>query len=259
MKLNELLNSKEKEIKDMGNTNINNELNNQTINTLNQEKNENNEINNNNNKIEMQIPLLKKKINELEKINSSFQEENFQLKEEQEKFISEKEELLNKLSQKMKECSKDKIHENNIINLNNKFENLFKEFQNILSENKSLIEKVKSTKNENDIFTNIFTTELKNFLNFLESQNLSTKIGLKIPLSTLPNFFGTNLDKKYQLKFEVMVKCISQLRDKIIEMINTMINKVNNINEVNLKLEEKNKNLINEQENHKKDNQIRKS
>ena len=143
-----------------------------------------------------------------------------------------------------------------VINLNNKFQNLFKEFQNILSENKSLIEKVKSTKNENDIFTNIFTTELKNFLNFLESQNLSTKIGLKMPISSLPNFFDTSLDKKYQLKFEVMVKCISQLRDKVIEMINTILNKVNNISEENLKLDEKNKNLINEQENRKKDNQI---
>ena len=53
-----------------------------------------------------------------------------------------------------------------------------------------------------------------------------------------------------------MVKCISQLRDKIIEMINTILNKVNNINEENLKLDEKNKNLNNEQENSKKDNQI---
>ena len=161
-----------------------------------------------------EIPLLRKKIDELKQINNSFQEENTLLKEEQEKFIYEKEELMNKLSQKIKECSQDKIHENNIINLNNRFEHLFKEFQNILAENKSLIEKIKSTKNENDIFANIFTTELKNFLNFLESQNLSTKIGLKIPLSSLPNFFGTNLDKKYQLKFEVMVKCISQLKEE---------------------------------------------
>jgi predicted nuclease with TOPRIM domain len=75
-------------------------------------------------------------------------------------------------------------------------------------------------------------------------------------MSSLPNFFCSNLDKKYQLKFEVMVKCITQLKEKIIEMINTILNKVNNINEENSKLGEKNKNLINEQNDNKKDNQI---
>ena len=163
---------------------------------------------------------------------------------------------MNKLSQKMKECSKDKIHENNIINLNYKFDNLYKEFQNILSENKTLIAKLKVIKNENDIFTRIFTSEIQNFLNFLESQNFTTKIGLKMPLSTLPNFFGTNLDKSFLLKFDIMTKSISQLKEKIIEMINSILNKVNNVNEENLKLDEKNKNLINEHDTSKKDNQI---
>ena len=132
--MNELLISKEKELKEIENTN-NNE-NNKSI---------KNDINNDNDQ-SMQIPILRKKIDELEKINSSFQEENLQLKEEQEKYIFEKEQLMNKLSQKIKECSKDKIHENNIINLNNKVDNLFKEFQNIWSEKKALIEKIKSTK-----------------------------------------------------------------------------------------------------------------
>ena len=203
-----------------------------------------------------QIPLLKKKIDELEKINNMYKEENIQLKEEQEKMIYEKEELENKLSQKIKECSKDKIHENNIINLNFKFENLYKEFQNILSENKTLTEKCRSMRSDNDTFTQIFTTELKNFLNFLESQNISTKIGLKMPISSLPSYLGANLGKGYELKYEIMIKCISQLKEKILEMLNSILNKVNVINEENTNLDEKNKNLINEQDNLKKDNQI---
>jgi len=185
-----------------------------------------------------------------------YKEENIQLKEEQEKFIYEKEELENKLNQKIKECSKDKIHETNIINLNYKFENLYKEFQNILSENKALTEKYRLMRNDNDTFTQIFTTELKNFLNYIESQNISTKIGLKMPISSLPNYLGANLGKGYELKFEVMVKCISQLKEKIIDILNNILNKVNKINEENNNLDEKNKNLINEIENYKKDNQI---
>lgn len=203
-----------------------------------------NNIKNDLNSQNKQIPLLKKKIDELEKINNMYKEENIQLKEEQEKMIYEKEELENKLSQKIKECSKDKIHENNIINLNFKFENLYKEFQNILSENKMLTEKCRSMRSDNDTFTQIFTTELKNFLNYIESQNISTKIGLKMPISSLPNYLGANLGKGYELKFEVMVKCISQLKEKIIDILNNILNKVNKINEENNNLDEKNKKLI---------------
>ena len=258
--LNNILLTKEKDIQ----TNyINNEKNNNMIKTLREdienketELIKSNNIKNDLNSQNKQIPLLKKKIDELEKINNMYKEENIQLKEEQEKMIYEKEELENKLSQKIKECSKDKIHENNIINLNFKFENLYKEFQNILSENKTLTEKCRSMRSDNDTFTQIFTTELKNFLNFLESQNISTKIGLKMPISSLPSYLGANLGKGYELKYEIMIKCISQLKEKILEMLNSILNKVNVINEENTNLDEKNKNLINEQDNLKKDNQI---
>ena len=202
------------------------------------------------------IPFLKQRIDELEEINMNFQEENEQLKEECDKLNFEKDELIEKLNQKTKECSKDKINETNLFNLTCKFENLSKDLQNKITENKKLIEKNKIVSKDTDNFLHIFTQELGNFLNYLESQNMSTKIELKIPISTLPNYSGTGFGKGLELKFEILFKFINRLKEKMIEIINNNINSINKLNIDILTLEEKNKTLNNDIETNKKDTQI---
>ena len=202
------------------------------------------------------IPFLKQRIDELEEVHMNFQEENEELKEECDKLNFEKEELIEKLNKKIKECSKDKINETNLFNLTCKFENLSKDLQNKIGENKKLIEKNKIISKDSDNFLHIFTQELGSFLNYLESQNISTKIELKIPISTLPNYSGTSYGKGLEFKFEILFKFIKRIKEKMIEIINNNINSINKLNTDILTLEEKNKNLNNDIETNKKDTQI---
>ena len=89
--------------------------------------------------------------------------------------------------------------------------------------------------NNNETFIHIITNELGNFLNYLESINMNNLLSLnndtfKIPLNNLPNFEHTKLDQNFMLKYEILTKCILQIEERIIDMLNISKASINKIN-----------------------------
>ena len=206
-----------------------------------------------------QLPSLKGKIDDLEKIIMELKDDITNLRFVNDKLIEEKNELNDMLSKKEEEIQKNRIYEQNLINLNNKNILLNKEIQKKGNEKQSLDDKYLSLMNNNETFIHLITNELGNFLNYLESINMNNLItfnnaSFKIPLHNLPNFEHTKLDENFMLKYEILSKCILQIEEKITDMLNICKSSINKINHELELSEEKNQNLINEKNSIKKEN-----
>ena len=206
-----------------------------------------------------QLPNLKGKIDDLEKIIMELKDDITNLRFVNDKLIEEKNELNDMLSKKEEEIQKNRIYEQNLINLNNKNILLNKEIQKKGNEKQSLDDKYLSLMNNNETFIHLITNELGNFLNYLESINMNNLItfnnaSFKIPLHNLPNFEHTKLDENFMLKYEILSKCILQIEEKITDMLNICKSSINKINHELELSEEKNQNLINEKNSIKKEN-----
>ena len=206
-----------------------------------------------------QLPSLKGKIDDLEKIIMELKDDITNLRFVNDKLIEEKNELNDMLSKKEEEIQKNRIYEQNLINLNNKNILLNKEIQKKGNEKQSLDDKYLSLMNNNETFIHLITNELGNFLNYLESINMNNLItfnnaSFKIPLHNLPNFEHTKLDENFMLKYEILSKCILQIEEKITDMLNICKSSINKINHELELSEEKNQNLVNEKNSIKKEN-----
>ena len=206
-----------------------------------------------------QLPSLKGKIDDLEKIILELKDEIIGLRDINDKLIEEKNELNEIINKKENEIQQNKIYEHNLINLNNKNIILNKEIQKKGNDIKSLDDKYLSLLNNNETFVHIFTNELGNFLNYLESINMNNLTSFnnntfKLPLNNLPNFEHTQLDDNFMLKYEVLSKCILQIEEKIIDILNICKNSINKMNYDLIQNEERNKGIINEKNLVKKEN-----
>ena len=206
-----------------------------------------------------QLPWLKGKIDDLEKIILELKDEIVGLRDINDKLIEEKNELNELVKKKEEEIQKNRIYEQSLINLNNKNILLNKEIQKKGNDIQSLDDKYLSLLNNNETFIHLITNELGNFLNYLESINMNNLISLnnspfKIPLHNLPNFEHTKLDENFMLKYEILTKCILHIEEKITDMLNVCKNSINKINHDMILLDEKNKNIINEKNDIKKEN-----
>ena len=206
-----------------------------------------------------QLPSLKSKIDDLEKIILELKDEIVGLRDINDKLIEEKNELNEIINKKEAEIQKNRIYEQSLINLNNKNISLNKEIQKKGNDIQSLDDKYLSLMNNNETFIHLITNELGNFLNYLESINMNNLTNLnndtfKIPLNNLPNFEHTKLDQNFMLKYEILTKCILQIEERIIDMLNICKASVNKINHDLINLEEKNQNIINEKNEIKKEN-----
>ena len=206
-----------------------------------------------------QLPWLKGKIDDLEKIILELKDEIIGLRDINDKLIEEKNELNDLVKIKEEEIQKNKIYQQNLINLNNKNILLNKEIQKKGNDIQSLDDKYLSLLNNNETFIHLITNELGNFLNHLESINMNSLTNynnstFKIPLNNLPNFEHTKLDENFMLKYEILTKCILQIEEKITDMLNICKTSVNKMNHDLITLEEKNQNIINERNDIKKEN-----
>ena len=195
----------------------------------------------------------------MEKIILELKDEIVGLRDINDKLIEEKNELTEVINKKEEEIQKNRIYEQSLINLNNKNISLNKEIQKKGNDIQSLDDKYLSLMNNNETFIHIITNELGNFLNFLESINMNNLLSLnndtfKIPLNNLPNFEHTKLDQNFMLKYEILTKCILQIEERIIDMLNISKASINKINHDLINSEEKNQNIINEKNEIKKEN-----
>ena len=182
-----------------------------------------------------QLPSLKTKIDDLDKIILELKDEIINLRYVNDKLIEEKNELNDLINKKEEEIQKNRIYEQNLINLNNKNMLLNKEIQKKGNDIQNLDDKYLSLMNNNETFIHLITNELGNFLNYLESINLNNLItfnntSFKIPLHNLPNFEHTKLDENFMLKYEILSKCILQIEEKITDMLNICKSSINKIN-----------------------------
>ena len=206
-----------------------------------------------------QLPSLKAKIDDLEKIILELKDEIVGLREINDKLIEEKNELNEIINKKENEIQQNKIYEHNLINLNNKNLILNKEIKKKGNDIKSLDDKYLQLLNNNETFIHIFTNELGNFLNYLESINLNNLTTFnnntfKLPLNNLPNFEHTQLDDNFMIKYEVLSKCILQIEEKITEILNICKKNINKMNFDLIQNEERNKGILNEKNLVKKEN-----
>lgn len=193
------------------------------------------EDNNNNSNKQLIDNNLQFKLDDLEKIIIDFKNEITSLKEINDKLLEEKEELLKSIETKDNELHKNSIYSQNLVALNNKNASLNKEIQKKNNDIQSLDEKYCHLLKNNETFIHLFTNDLGNFLNFLESLNLdiisSETINdsnnvFKLPLSHLPNFEHTQLDQNFMLKYEILTKCVNQIKEKIIDTLNITKKKI---------------------------------
>ena len=206
-----------------------------------------------------QLPSLKAKIDDLENIILELKDEIVGLRDINDKLLEEKKELNEIIEKKENEIQKNRIYEQNLINLNNKNMILNKEVQKKGNDIKSLDDKFLSLLNNNETFIHIFTNELGNFLNYLESINMNNLTSFnnttfKLPLNNLPNFEHTQLDDNFMLKYEVLSKCILQIEEKIIDILNNFKKNLNKMNYDLIQNEERNKVILNEKNLIKKEN-----
>ena len=211
-----------------------------------------------------QLPWLKGKIDDLEKIILELKDEIVGLRDINDKLLEEKNELNDIIKKKEEEIQKNRIYEQNLINLNNKNKILNKEIQKKGNDIQSLDDKYLSLMNNNETFIHIITNELGNFLNYLESINMNNLTSFnnstfKIPFNTLPNFEHTKLDENFMLKYEILTKCILQIEEKITDMLNICKSSINKINHDLIVSEEKVQNIINEKNEIKKENFVLKN
>ena len=206
-----------------------------------------------------QLPSLKGKIDDLEKIIMELKDEIIGLRDINDKLIEEKNELNEIINKKENEIQQNKIYEQNLINLNNKNMILNKEIQKKGNDIKSLDDKYLSLLNNNETFIHLFTNELGNFLNYLESINMNNLTSFnnntfKLPLNNLPNFEHTQLDDNFMLKYEVLSKCVLQIEEKITDILNNCKKTINKMNYDLIQNEERNKGILNEKNLVKKEN-----
>ena len=206
-----------------------------------------------------QLPSLKGKIDDLEEIILELKDEIIGLRDINDKLIEEKNELNEIINKKENEIQQNKIYEQNLINLNNKNMILNKEIQKKGNDIKSLDDKYLSLLNNNENFIHIFTNELGNFLNYLESINMNNLTSFnnntfKLPLNNLPNFEHTQLDDNFMLKYEVLSKCILQIEEKITDILNNCKKTINKMNYDLIQNEERSKGILNEKNLVKKEN-----
>ena len=206
-----------------------------------------------------QLPSLKAKIDDLEKIILELKDEIVGLRDINDKLLEEKNELNEIINKKENEIQQNRIYEQNLINLNNKNIVLNKEIQKKGNNIKSLDDKYLSLLNNNETFIHIFTNELGNFLNYLESINMNNLTSFnnttfKLPLNNLPNFEHTKLDDNFMLKYEVLSKCILQIEEKITDILNNCKKVINQMNYDLIQNEERNKGILNEKNLLKKEN-----
>ena len=206
-----------------------------------------------------QLPSLKGKIDDLEKIILELKDEIIGLRDINDRLIEEKNELNEIINKKENEIQQNKIYEQNLINLNNKNMILNKEIQKKGNDIKSLDDKYLSLLNNNETFIHIFTNELGNFLNYLESINMNNLTSFnnntfKLPLNNLPNFEHTQLDDNFMLKYEVLSKCILQIEEKITDILNNCKKTINKMNYDLIQNEERSKGILNEKNLVKKEN-----
>ena len=198
-----------------------------------------------------QLPSLKAKIDDLEKIILELKDEIVGLRDINDKLLEEKNELNEIINKKENEIQKNRIFEQNLINLNNKNMSLNKEIQKKGNDIKSLDDRYLSLLNNNETFVHIFTNELGNFLNYLESINMNNLTSFnnntfKLPLHNLPNFEHTKLDDNFMIKYEVLSKCILQIEEKITDILNICKKNINKMNYDLIKNEERSKGILNE-------------
>ena len=198
-----------------------------------------------------QLPSLKAKIDDLEKIILELKDEIVGLRDINDKLLEEKNELNEIINKKENEIQKNRIFEQNLINLNNKNMSLNKEIQKKGNDIKSLDDRYLSLLNNNETFIHIFTNELGNFLNYLESINMNNLTSFnnntfKLPLHNLPNFEHTKLDDNFMIKYEVLSKCILQIEEKITDILNICKKNINKMNYDLIKNEERSKGILNE-------------
>ena len=169
------------------------------------------------------IPGLKRKINDLENIIKQYKNEINDLREHNEKIKNEKENLNDVINIKTNEIQKEKVNEQYVIRLNYKIDYLSKELNNKNIENEILNNQNISLNNDLNQFFSIFSKELNNYLNYLESLNIFSKSLHKMPLSILPNFENINKNDKYITKYENLGKIIIKIEEKIIDILNKNI------------------------------------
>jgi hypothetical protein len=206
-----------------------------------------------------QLPSLKAKIDDLEKIILELKDEIVGLRDVNDKLIEEKNELNDIINKKDNEIQQNRIYEQNLINLNNKNIFLNKEIQKKGNDIKSLDDKYISLLNNNETFIHIFTNELGNYLNYLESINMNNLTSynnttFKLPLNNIPNFEHSQLDENFMLKYEVLSKCILQIEEKITDILNNCKKSINQMHYDLIQNEEKNKDIVNEKNLVKKEN-----
>ena len=201
------------------------------------------------------IPGLKRKINDLENVIKQYKNEIIELREHNEKIKNEKENLNDVINIKTNEIQKEKVNEQYVIRLNYKIDYLSKELNNMNIENEILNNQNISLNNDLNQFFSIFSKELNNYLNYLESLNIFSKSLHKMPLSILPNFENINKNDKYITKYENLGKIIIKIEEKIIDILNKnieknqdvfidIINKENNYKELLNEKDELSKNKI---------------
>ena len=194
-----------------------------------------------------QIPSLKRKIADFENILKEYQNKIDELKKHNDKVINDKEELHNIINKKTAEIQKEKNNEQYIIRLNYKIDFLSNEFNEKNRENQTLFNKYSLLLKDIDIFTNIFITELNNYLNYLEGLNIYSKTLHKLPEGRFPTFETTNISQEFRGKYEIMGNVIHLIKEKIIDILNKNIEKnqnmvidyINKENNYKLLLEEK--------------------
>ena len=201
------------------------------------------------------IPGLKRKINDLENIIKQYKNEIIDLNDNNQKIKNEKENLNDVINIKTNEIKKEKVNEQYVIRLNYKIDYLSKELNNMNIENEILNNQNISLNNELNQFFSIFSKELNNYLNYLESLNIFSKSLHKMPLSILPNFENISKNDKYLTKYENLGKIIIKIEEKIIDILNKnieknqdvfidIINKENNFKELLNEKDELSKNKI---------------
>jgi len=201
------------------------------------------------------IPGLKRKINDLENIIKQYKNEIIDLNDNNQKIKNEKDNLNDVINIKTNEIKKEKVNEQYVIRLNYKIDYLSKELNNMNIENEILNNQNISLNNELNQFFSIFSKELNNYLNYLESLNIFSKSLHKMPLSILPNFQNISKNDKYLTKYENLGKIIIKIEEKIIDILNKnieknqdvfidIINKENNFKELLNEKDELSKNKI---------------
>jgi len=171
------------------------------------------------------IPGLKRKINDLENIINQYKNEIEELKIKNAKISNDKEELNNVIDIKQNEIKKEKVNEQYVIRLNYKIDYLSKELNNKNIENEILNNQNILYENDLNNFFNIFTKELNNYLNYLETLNIYSKSLYKMPLSILPNFENIKMNEKHRIKYEYLSNIINKIKEKIIDILNKNIEK----------------------------------